>query len=136
MWGGYGEIARRFPRIPVEQERELIARAKRGSRKSRDELVLRHVGFVMFRLHRKVFPQHLRRHGPDLLAASIPVLYEKIKSYNLDYRDRAGNPRPVKFSSYIWKRIDGFIIDSIKKEVAQEGAVLSYSPSLARNFPS
>ncbi len=124
MWGAYGEIVRQYPRIPVEQERKLIALAKRGSRKSRDEIVLRHVGFVIFRLHRKVFPQHLRRHGPDLLSASIPVLYQKIKSYNLDYRDRSGNLRPVKFSSYIWKRIDGFIVDSIKKEVAQEGVEL------------
>ena len=81
MWGAYGEIVRQYPRIPVEQERKLIALAKRGSRKSRDEIVLRHVGFVIFRLQRKVFPQHLRRHGPDLLSAAIPVLYQKLKSY-------------------------------------------------------
>ena len=122
MWGAYNEIVHRFPRLPLDQERKLIARAKRGSRKCRDEIVLRHVGFVIFRLHRKVFPQHLRRHGPDLLSAAIPVLYQKITSYNLDYRDPGGKPRAVKFSSYIWKRIDGFIIDSIKREVAQDGS--------------
>jgi len=26
----------------------------------------------------------------------------------------------VRFASYIWKRIDGFILDSIKKEVGEE----------------
>ncbi len=29
-----------------------------------------------------------------------------------------GNPNPVKFVSYIWKRIDGFLIDSLKKELS------------------
>ena len=38
-------------------------------------------------------------------------------SYNLDYRDKQGNPKPVKFASYICKRIDGFIIDYLKKEL-------------------
>lgn len=64
----------------------------------------------------------MRRHGDDVVAASIPVLYEQIKSYDLKYRyrDSAGRRRPVKFMSYIWKRVDGFIIDSLKREHARE----------------
>lgn len=119
MWDSYREIVQKYSKIPLEEERRLIARAKRGSRKSRDEMVLRHIGFVIFRLHRRVFPQYLKAHGPDLLAATFPVLYQKIKTYNLDYKDRHGKPKPVRFSSYIWKRVDGFIIDSIRKELQQ-----------------
>jgi len=52
-----------------------------------------------------------------LLEEAILITYRKIKTYNLDYRDKKGNPNPVKFVSYIWKRIDGFIIDFLKKEL-------------------
>jgi DNA-directed RNA polymerase specialized sigma subunit len=36
---------------------------------------------------------------------------------NLDYRDKHGNLKPVRFISYIWKRIDGFIIDYLREEM-------------------
>ena len=120
MWGSYGELARRYPKIPLEAERDLIARAQRGSRNSRDEIVLRHIGFIIFRLHRKLLPPYLRRHGPEMLSAALPTLYGKVKSYGLDYRDQKGRPNPVKFASYVWKHVDGFIIKSIKKELELE----------------
>ncbi len=74
MWKSYGSIVRRYPKVPLSEERRLIAEA-------------------------------------------ILVVYTKIGSYNLDYRDKQGNPNPVKFVSCIWKRIDGFIIDYLKKEM-------------------
>ncbi|MBI3550037.1 MAG: hypothetical protein HY078_13450 [Elusimicrobia bacterium] len=46
---------------------------------------------------------------------ALPLLLSKIDSYDLEYRDKRGNPKPVRFSSYIWKRVDGFIIDSLKE---------------------
>ena len=45
---------------------------------------------------------------------------DKIKTYNLRFRDKEGNFKPVRFSSYVWKRIDGFILDSLKKELERE----------------
>jgi len=98
------------------EERRLIALAQKGSQKSTEEIVLRHIGFVIFRIHKRAFPEFLRRFGEDLLSDSIPILHQKIKTYNLKYRDKNGNPKPVKFASYIWKRIDGFILDFLKKE--------------------
>jgi hypothetical protein len=62
----------------------------------------------------------VRRYGEDLLSESIPLLYRKIKTYDLHYRDAQGKPKPVKFVSYIWKRVDGFIIDSFKREYQRE----------------
>ena len=100
----------------MADERKLIASAQAGSESSTQELVLRHISFVIFRLHRKVFPHLLQRFGEELLAEAIPVLYAKIHTYNLAYRDKSGQLKPVKFVSYIWKRIDDQILDSLKRE--------------------
>jgi len=49
VWTRYREIARRYDRLPLRQERRSIAKAQRGSTKSAEEIVMRHVGFVMYR---------------------------------------------------------------------------------------
>ncbi len=95
----------------------MIKEAQNGSKGSQEELVLRHIGFLIFRIHKRVFPALIKRFGEDLLEESILIVYKKIETYNLDYRNKYGNPNPVKFVSYIWKRIDGFIIDSLKREM-------------------
>lgn len=117
MWKTYRHIIRRYPRISLLEERLLIQKAQKGSKKCKDELVLRHVGFLIFRIYKIAFPDLIRRYGEDLLSEAILITYQKIDSYDLDYRDKKGNPKPVKFISYIWKRIDGFVIDSLKKEL-------------------
>jgi DNA-directed RNA polymerase specialized sigma subunit len=117
MWNTYKPIIQRYPRISLAEERRLIQKAQNGSKKSKDELVLRHVGFLIFRIYKIAFPDLIRRYGEDLLSEAILITYQKIDSYDLDYRDKKGNPKPVKFISYIWKRIDGFVIDSLKKEL-------------------
>ena len=56
--------------------------------------------FVIFRPHREVFRrEHLRRYGDDLLSEAIPLLLGKIDSGDLEYRDPAGRPKPVRFVS-------------------------------------
>ena len=115
MWALYADIARRYERLTLAQERRLIAKAQGGAKESTDEIVLRHVGFVMFRLRTVVYPEVLVRLGDDLLADAILVLYDKVHTYDLRYRDRNGERKRVRFSSYIWKRIDGFIIDSLNR---------------------
>ena len=117
MWESYRGIVWSYPKISLTEERRLISKAQKGSKKSKDEIVLRHIGFLIFRIHRRVFPHLIRRFGEDLLTEAILIIYQKIESYNLDYRDKRGNPNPVKFVSYIWKRIDGFIVDYLRKEL-------------------
>ena len=129
MWEDHLKLSKQYPKISLQEERRLIARAKKGSSKEADELVLRHVGFVIFRINKRVFPSHLRRFREELFSEAIFVLYEKIKTYNLRYRDRDGNFKPVRFSSYIWKRIDGFILDSLKRELSEEKAVFEAGSS-------
>ena len=94
----------------------MIARAKAGAKNSRDELVLCHIGFIIWRLRKKIFWQYLERYGEDMLSAAILTLYQKIETYDLNYRDRRGVLKPVRFSSYVWKRIDGLAIDYVKRE--------------------
>ena len=118
MWESYSYVIQRYPKITLSEERRLILKAQKGSKKAKDELVLRHVSFLIFRIYKIAFPDLVRRFGEDLLGEAILITYKKIDSYNLDYRDTKGNPKPVKFVSYIWKRIDGFIIDSLREELS------------------
>ena len=120
MWKNHLKLSKQYPKISLQEERRLIAKAKKGSSKEADELVLRHTSFVIFRINKRVFPSHLQRFGDELFSESIFILYEKIKTYNLRYRDRDGNFKPVRFSSYIWKRVDGFILDFLRKELCEE----------------
>jgi len=117
MWKAYRDVIRRYPKISLSEERRLISKAQNGSKRSKDELILRHISFLLFRIHRITFPSLIQSFGEDLLAEAILIAYEKIKSYDLNYCDKKGNPNPVKFASYIWKRIDGFIIDFLKREL-------------------
>lgn len=128
MWKCYSGIVQRYPRISLSEERRLILEAQNGSKESRDELVLRHIDFLRFRIRRIIFPHLVQRFGDDVLGEAILIIYEKIESYDLDYRDKQGKPHPVKFISYIWKRIDGFIIDFMKKD--QVLGIVSQSPRL------
>ncbi len=116
----YRDLVTRYAPISLVEERRLIRLAKRGCEKSEKEIVLRHVNFVMFRIRRKLFPEYLRKFGEDLLEESILVLYQKVRTYNLRYYDKNGNFKPVKFASYIWKRIDGHIIDFLNEQSKRE----------------
>jgi DNA-directed RNA polymerase specialized sigma subunit len=108
------------PALSLKEERRLIAKAKKGHQAATEELVLRYVGFIIFRLHKKVFPAYVERFGEEILSQAVLILYDKIKTYSLHYRDKNDDLKPVRFSSYIWKRIDGFILDYVKEELARE----------------
>ncbi|MFH2069265.1 MAG: hypothetical protein ABII89_07400 [Candidatus Omnitrophota bacterium] len=116
MWESYKGIVWSYPKISLFEERRLISKAQKGSKKNKDEIILRHIGFLIFRIHRRVFPDLIQHFGEDLLEEAILIVYKKVDSYDLRYCDKQGNPCPVKFVSYIWKRIDGFITDYLKKE--------------------
>lgn len=125
MWKTYFRSLPRYSKISLVEERRLIAKAKRGCQAETEELVLRHVGFVIFRIHKKVFPSYIVRFGEDILAQAVFILYDKIKTYNLRYRNKRGEFKPVRFSSYVWKRIDGFILDFLKAELERESKQIS-----------
>lgn len=109
-----------YPKISLCEERRLISKSQKGSAKNTDELILRHLNFVLYRICKKSFPAYAKRFGEDLFTEVIFILYDKIRSYDLKYKDKKGNLKPVRFSSYIWKRIDGFILDSLKAELRRD----------------
>jgi len=127
MWESYRNVIQDYPKVPLSEERRLISKAQKGSKKSKDEIVLRHIGFLIFRIHQRAFPELIKRFGEDLLEEIIAVVYKKIESYDPYYRDKQGNLKPVKFVSYIWKRIDGFIIDYLKNEMKKSAVLTSLS---------
>ena len=133
MWESYSHALRRYPKITLYEERRLIQKAQNGSKKSKDELVLRHVSFLIFRIHKIAFPSLARSFGEDLLAEAILVIYKKIGTYDLNYCNKDGEPHPVKFISYIWKRIDGLIINTLKKELNESNYYDRYSGYALRN---
>ena len=68
-------LAQRYPKITLSEERQLILKAQKGSKKSKDELVLRHIGFLIFRIHKVAFPEFIKRFGEDLLEEAILIVY-------------------------------------------------------------
>jgi DNA-directed RNA polymerase specialized sigma subunit len=120
MFEAYRHLIHKYPKISLYQERRLIKQAQEGSKAKRDELVERHIRFVIFRINKIAFPAYRVRFGQDILSEAIFILYDKIDTYDLMYKDKYGNQKPVRFSSYIWKRIDGFIIDYLMKELNRE----------------
>ena len=120
MFENYRKSIPKYQKLTLQEERHLIAQAKRHYKGKADELILRHIGFVIFRMHRIIFPIYQDRFSEDILSQIVFILYDKIQTYDLNYKDKDGNPKPVHFTSYIWKRIDGFIVDYLKKELSRE----------------
>ena len=120
MFEAYRNSIPKYQKFSLDEERRLIAQAKRGDKGKADELILRHIGFIIFRINKIIFPIYRDRFSEDILSQLVFILYDKIQSYDLRYKDREGNPKPVRFSSYVWKRIDGFIIDYLKKELNRD----------------
>lgn len=83
MWEYYSSMSKRYPKLSLFEERHLISKAQKGSKKSKEELVLRHVSFVVFRIHKVAFPALIQRFGEDLLEEAILIIYKKSKATNL-----------------------------------------------------
>ena len=120
MFEAYRHLIHKYPKISLYQERRLIKQAQAGSKAKRDELVERHIWFIIFRINKIIFPAYRARFGQDILSEAIFILYDKIETYDLRYKDEYGNAKPVRFNSYVWKRIDGFVIDYLRKELNRE----------------
>ena len=130
MFKTYRHLIHKYPKISLYQERRLIKQAQGRSKAKKNELVERHIWFVIFRINKIAFPVYSVRFGEEILSQSIFILYDKVKTYDLRYKDKYGNPKPVRFCSYIWKRVDGFIIDYLKREISDTGLQESFTRKL------
>lgn len=73
MWNAYSSVTRKYSKLTLQDERRLIRQAKKHKDKA-DELVLRHVSFVIFRICKKTFPKYIERFGEDILSQAIFVI--------------------------------------------------------------
>jgi len=67
----YRQIAFKYPKISLEEERQLIAQAKGNSKEKAEEVVLRHVGFIIYRIQKMAFPSYMTRFGEDILFEAV-----------------------------------------------------------------
>jgi len=61
----YQEVAKRYQRPSLVYERKLIALAKRGNPKAKEELLFLQIGFFLFRIRTILFPSLLKQYGED-----------------------------------------------------------------------
>jgi len=61
-FGAYEKLVQQYRKISLAEERLLIASAQKGQNKSIEDIVLRSLGFVAFRIRR------------EMLANAIPIL--------------------------------------------------------------
>ena len=115
MFESYNEIARMYKNPALKYERRLISLAKKGKKSAREELLYYQTGFLLYRVKNILYPSVLNYYGEDILQECFDLALKKIDTYNLRYRDKKGNLKPVYFRSYIWKGITGVIVSSIKK---------------------
>ena len=115
MFDQYKQIIRKYPKLPLLDERRLIRFAKRGNSSAQRTLLLHQVGFLIFRIRTTLYPSVVREYGEDILQECLLWTPNKIRSYNLRYRNVKGVFQPVQFRSYIWKGVTGVILQYIRK---------------------
>ena len=67
MFETYRSSIPKYQKLSLDEERRHIAQAKRGDKGKADELILRHIGFVIFRINKIVFPVYHDRFSEDIL---------------------------------------------------------------------
>jgi len=109
----YRDIIKQSKKNSLDQERKLIALAKNGDVKAKDELLLSSISFCIFRINTVLYPKLVSQYGEDILQECLLLASEKIYKYNLRYKNKQGKRQKVYFRSYIWKGINGLIIRSM-----------------------
>jgi len=117
----YRVIARQRPRLPLYRERRLISRVKQGDLAARGLLLAHLFGFFLFRIHTTPYPWVVKQFGEDIFQECVLLAVKKIGTYRADYRDKAGQLRPVHLSSYMWKSVTGLMFAHIRNQASRRG---------------
>ena len=64
---------------------------------------------LVIRIKFTAFPSLIQQHGEDLIQECLILATKKIATYNLEYRNKAGELQPLHLSTYMWKSITGLI---------------------------
>ena len=68
MFETYRHLKNKYPKISLYQERRLIKQAQGRSKAKKNELVERHVWFIIFRINKVAFSPYRARFGDDILS--------------------------------------------------------------------
>ena len=116
MFELYQRTAKQYKNLSLKDERKLISLAKKGNILAKNKLLFSQTGFLLYRIKSMLYPEVLNRYGEDIFQDCLIFATKKISSYNLRYKNKAGEFQPVHFRTYLWKGITGVIINSIKSK--------------------
>ena len=80
MFETYRNNILKYQKLSLDEERHLIAQAKRGDKGKADELILRHIGFVIFRINKIIFPIYRDRFSADPDRSNDAFIYEALNN--------------------------------------------------------
>jgi hypothetical protein len=115
MFEQYKQVIKQYPKLSLHDERKLIRLAKRGNSSAQQTLLLHQIGFFIYRIRTILYPSVVRECGEDILQECLLWTPNKIRSYNLRYRNMKGVFQPVQLRSYIWKGVMGVIFQYVRK---------------------
>ncbi len=127
MFESYQKIMNQHKKLPLKQERKLIHLAQQGVVEAQNKLLCHLIGFFVIRVKTTAFPSFFLRYGEDIIQDCVIMAVEKIKTYNLEYKNKFGELQPLHFSTYIWKSVTGLIY-SYKKHMKE-----IYLPDISDN---
>lgn len=109
MFESYQEIMNQHKKLPLKQERKLIHLAQRGFVEAQNKLLCHLIGFFVIRVKTTAFPSFFLPYGEDIIQDCVIMAAEKIRTYDLEYKNKSGELQPLHFSTYIWKSVTGLI---------------------------
>jgi len=115
MFESYQKIMNQHNKLPLRQERKLIHLAQRGVVEAQNKLLRHLIGFFVIRVRTTAFPSFSLLYGEDIIQDCVIMAAEKIKTYNLEYKNKYGELQPLHFSTYIWKSVTGLIYSYRKR---------------------
>ena len=101
------KLAEQYPCLEIEEELKLVEKVQNENcKESLDYLVLSNIGEVLNVLRQMKVPTYVD--GADLVANTIPILYEKIPKFNLEYR------KPL--FSFLYYPVKWNMLDTLKSQ--------------------
>ena len=116
MFKSYQDIIKQYPKLPLKQERELIYLAQQGIVEAQNKLLLHLIGYFVIRVKTTAFPSFFLVYGEDIIQDCVVMAANKIKTYDLNYKNNFGELSPRHFSTYIWKSVTGLIYSYGRKK--------------------
>jgi hypothetical protein len=124
MWKTYLWMSYRYPKISLNEERQIIAQAMGALERKEKNLFFAMSALSFFGFIRRY--SHLTWRVMGRIFFPRRYLFCMIKSKPMTWNVRINRAILNLFIFFcIWKRIDGLIIDSVKKEIKRERCKIS-----------